>query len=143
MTHARLSVVSIGVRDFARMRAFYRALGWGESTAATSDWTAFETVGARLALYPLDLLAAEAGLPARADDGRFSGITLAVNVATPEEVDAVYRAFLDAGARPLAAPQTRDWGGRSAYAADPEGNAWEIAFAPNAVIDERGALTGF
>lgn len=143
MTHARLSVVTIGARDFPRMRAFYRALGWTESEAATDDWTAFDTVGARLALYPLALLADEAALPARDDDRRFDGITLAINVAAPGEVDAVYAAFIGAGARALAAPETRDWGGRSAYAADPEGHAWEIAYAPNAVLDERGALVRF
>ena len=42
----------------------------------------------------------------------------------------------------LAEPVDRDWGGRSAYIADPEGNRWEIAWAPGARFDGRGALTG-
>jgi uncharacterized glyoxalase superfamily protein PhnB len=48
-----------------------------------------------------------------------------------------------AGATPVAEPVDREWGGRSAYIADPEGNRWEIAWAPSAGLDERGALTSF
>lgn len=141
---ARLSVVTLGVRDFARMRAFYRALGWQESAHATDEWTAFATAGARLALYPLDQLARESGLPHRAgtEDG-FGGISLAVNVERADDVNETFRAMVAAGARPLAAPVSQDWGGRSAYVADPEGNAWEIAFAPNATFDASGALADF
>jgi len=141
MIPARLSVVTLGVRDFARMRAFYRALGWAESENASDEWTAFATAGARLALYPIDLLAKESGLPHRAgtEDG-FARVSLAVNVEAPDAVDGAYRAMVAAGGRSLAEPVTQDWGGRSAYVADPEGNTWEIAFAPNATFDASGAL---
>jgi hypothetical protein len=52
-------------------------------------------------------------------------------------------ASVAAGATPVAAPVARDWGGRSAYIADPEGNRWEIAWAACAVFDERGAVVSF
>jgi hypothetical protein len=50
---------------------------------------------------------------------------------------------MEAGATPIAEPRAREWGGRSGYVADPEGTRWEIAWAPSARFDERGALLGF
>ena len=100
--------------------------------------------GVLLTLYPLDELAAEAapelGVPASAG---FSGVTLACNVDSQEQVDIAFAAAVAAGATPVAEPVARDWGGRSGYIADPEGNRWEIAWAPGAAFDERGALTSF
>jgi uncharacterized glyoxalase superfamily protein PhnB len=40
-------------------------------------------------------------------------------------------------------PVDRDWGGRSGYFADPEGNRWEVAWAPGMEFDVRGAVTRF
>jgi len=64
-------------------------------------------------------------------------------VDSPEQVDTVFLAAVAAGATPVAEPVNGDWGGRSAYIADPEGNRWEIAWASSAVFDDRGALTAF
>jgi catechol 2,3-dioxygenase-like lactoylglutathione lyase family enzyme len=138
----RLSVVTIGARDLPRLREFYSGLGWPALPGSDDDWTAYLLGGALLALYGLDALAAEAapGLPVRAG---FSGITLACNVDTAEQVDEAYAAAVAAGATPVAEPVTREWGGRSAYFADPEGNRWEIAWAPSAAFDDRGVLTSF
>lgn len=144
MIPARLSVVTLGVRDFSRMRAFYRALGWAESAHATEQWTAFATAGARLALYPLDRLAKESGLPHRAGSHeRLAGVSLAINVEAADAVDAAFHEMVAAGGEALAEPTTQQWGGRSAYVADPEGNVWEIAYAPNATFDPSGALADF
>jgi len=106
------------------------------------NWAGFLLGGVLLALYPLDGLAAEAApdLPLRVG---FSGITLACNVDSEEQVDDAFSAAVAAGATPISEPVTRDWGGRSAYFADPEGNRWEIAWASSAVFDDRGALTSF
>ena len=70
-------------------------------------------------------------------------MTLGLNVDTTEAVDAAYASAVAAGARAVAEPQGRSWGGRSGYIADPEGNRWEIAWAPGTVFDERGALVRF
>jgi catechol 2,3-dioxygenase-like lactoylglutathione lyase family enzyme len=70
-------------------------------------------------------------------------LTLACNVDSPEQVDAAFAAAVAAGATPVAEPVARDWGGRSGHFADPEGNRWEIAWAPGAEFDDRGALTSF
>ncbi|MQA00845.1 MAG: glyoxalase [Dehalococcoidia bacterium] len=137
-----MTVVTLGARDFDALRAFYRALGWPETPNATEDWTAFQTGGTWLCLYPLDKLAAEARLAPREDAGAavFGGFSLAVNVEAVEDVDRVWRAMVDAGARVLTEPTTRDYGVRSGYVADPEGNAWEGAYAPGSALDDRGLL---
>lgn len=111
-------------------------------TGSDDNWTGFLLGGALLALYPLDELAAEAAPDLPAPVG-FSGVTLACNVDSQEEVDAAFTAAVAAGGQPIAEPVTRDWGGRSAYFADPEGNRWEIAWASSARFDDRGALTSF
>jgi catechol 2,3-dioxygenase-like lactoylglutathione lyase family enzyme len=139
---SRLSVVTLGAQDMASLRRFYSGLGWSQVPGSDDNWTGFLLGGVLLALYPLDELAAEAApdLPARTG---FSGITLACNVDSEEQVDEAFVAAVAAGATPIAEPVTREWGGRSAYIADPEGNRWEIAWASSAVFDARGALVSF
>lgn len=139
---ARLTVVTLGARDLPKLRGFYSGLGWPEVPGSGDGWVGFLLGGALLALYPLDELAAEAAPNLPTSDG-FSGITLACNVDSPEQVDAAFAAAVDSGATPVAEPTTRDWGGRSAYFADPEGNRWEIAWASSPRFDDRGALTSF
>lgn len=139
---SRLSVVTLGARDLPRLRRFYRGLGWEELPSGDDGWTGFLLGGVLLALYPLDELAAEAAPDAPAPTG-WSGITLACNVDSSQQVDTAFGAAVAAGATVVAEPVDRSWGGRSAYIADPEGNRWEIAWAPSARFDSRGALTAF
>jgi uncharacterized protein len=136
---ARLSVVTLGVGDFATMRAFYRGLGW-ETRSTSDDFAAFPLGGAVLALYPVAALAGEAALPPTPLPQPFRGFSLAITVETEEAVDAAVEAVRRAGGRVLAEPVGRDWGGRSGYFADPEGNVWEVAYLPGGTFDERGAL---
>jgi catechol 2,3-dioxygenase-like lactoylglutathione lyase family enzyme len=140
---ARLSVVTLGTRDQPTMRAFYRSLGWTEVPASSDGFAAFLLSGVLLALFPLTELAAEAAPGADAPSGGWSGITLACNVDSREAVDDVFAGFVGAGATVVAKPVDREWGGRSGYVADLEGNRWEIAWAPMAVFDDRGALVSF
>jgi len=138
MIPPRLSLVSIGARDIASLKTFYQRLGW-ETRSTADDFAAFPLGGAVLALYALDALAGEVNLPAPTGEG-FKGFTCAINVEHEEMVDAAIEAATEAGARVLAEPVTREWGGRSAYFADPEGNVWEVAWLPNAEFDARGGL---
>lgn len=140
---ARLSVVTLGARNVAALRAFYRAVGWETSAEVGEEFAAFLLGGVALALYPLELLAAEAAPNAAPPAGGWSGWTLACNVDGRDDVDPVYDAWVAAGATSIAPPVDRDWGGRSGYVADPEGNRWEIAWAPGTAFDARGALTKF
>jgi predicted lactoylglutathione lyase len=138
---ARLSFVTLGARDFARQRAFYLGLGWAPGIDV-DDFVSFLVGGVVLAIYPLELLTAEAA-PGMQANGEWSGVTLACNVATRDEVDGAWAAWVAAGATPLAAPVDREYGPRAGYVADPEGNRWEIAFADGVEFDERGAVTKF
>ncbi|MEU7751595.1 VOC family protein [Micromonospora sp. NPDC049171] len=140
---SRLSVVTLGARDIGVLRSFYRSLGWPELPSSDDDWSAFLLGGVLFALFGLPELAAEAapGVPAPA--GGWSGVTLACNVDSREEVDGAFAAAVAAGATVVAEPTDRPWGGRSGYIADPEGNRWEIAWAGSARFDERGALLSF
>ena len=135
----RLTVVTIGARDVERLRRFYQDLGWRSPSSSDPDFARFETGGAVLTLYRMGALAEEAG-QAEPPPGTFGGINCAVNVDSPEEVDAAMEVVRRAGGRVVAEPVTRHWGGRSGYFADPEGNVWEVAWLPGSAFDERGAL---
>jgi len=139
---ARLTVVTLGCRDLAAQRRFYADLGFPEGSASTDDWAAFHLSGVYLCLYGLDALGAEAAPGEPAPGPGWSGITLAINVATADEVDEVYAAAVAAGAIPLDPPTDRPYGPRASYVADPEGNRWEIVWAPGTTIDDHGLLRG-
>ena len=136
---ARLNVLTLGVRDLPKVRAFYEALGW-ESRSDGDEWTRLHTGGATLALYSLDLLAGEANMRPTEDTEGFSGFTCALNVEEEAMVNEALGAVREAGGRVLAEPVAREWGGRSGYFADPEGNVWELAWMAGATFDERGGL---
>lgn len=126
-----ISFVTLGTRDLPAMRSFYRARGWTERDDGDDEFAQFDAGGVRLALYPLHLLRDEAAPgDALPPVGTRSGVTLAVNVADPAAVDAELAAAVAAGARVIASPVDREWGGRSGYVADPEGHRWEIAWLP-------------
>jgi catechol 2,3-dioxygenase-like lactoylglutathione lyase family enzyme len=136
---ARVSITTIGVRDFAMMRAFYAGLGWRNMNPDLPSFAAFDTGGAVLALFPLGLLAEDAHVAAD-DAPAFRGVAFAMNVERADLVDAAIEELRAKGARITKEPEDAEWGGRSAYWADPEGNLWEVAWAPGTSFDARGAL---
>jgi uncharacterized protein len=138
----RLTAVTLGCRDLPAQRRFYRNLGFVEGPASSDDWVAFHLAGVYLCLYGLDALTAEAAPDSPAPAPGWNGITLAINVASPAEVDTVFASAVAAGALPLDPPTDRPYGPRASYVADPEGNRWEIVFAPGTTIDENGQLRG-
>jgi catechol 2,3-dioxygenase-like lactoylglutathione lyase family enzyme len=135
----RISIVTIGAREVATLAAFYGRLGWKAVVRSDDGFTAFDTGGAILTLWPLQSLAGDAGLESDAP-ARFRGVTLAVNVDSGDQVDASVETARSAGATILKAPRDESWGGRSAYFADPEGNVWEVAWMPGSSFDDRGGL---
>src|SRR4029079_7861483 len=82
----RFSLITLGVRDLARARAFYEALGWKTGAAPDDDVVFFQAGGMIGALWGRDRLAEDTGVE---DSGGWGGITLAYNTRSPEEVDAV------------------------------------------------------
>jgi len=129
MPPAYVSVVTIGVRDLPRMRAFYAALGW-EIAVDMDDFVAFETRGAVLTLYALEKLAADSNVAVASQERSIGGFNLAVNVDRIEQVDESIETARAAGAEIAKEPYTADWGGRTAYFLDPEDNLWELAWVP-------------
>lgn len=128
----RLTFITLGACDLASLRGFYQRWGWVERPGASDTFVAFDAGGVRLALYPLSLLANEAApREALPEPGRWNGVTLAINVERRDEVHATVADAISCGASPIAPPTEREWGGCSAYVSDPEGNRWEIAWAPD------------
>lgn len=135
----RLNIVTLGVADLQRSREFYAdAFDWHPAPGSDENIVFLNHGGIILGLYPKDLLAEDAGISAESDG--FSGITLAINTTTKDELDALYKKALAAGAKSLIAPRDTFWGGYDCYFADPDGHAWEIAWAPFWEFDELGSL---
>ena len=133
----RISLITIGVADLARSRAFYEALGWrGQEVEGT---VFIQAGGSAVVLWSRAALAADAGIE---DDGAsgFGGIALAHNVGSRAEVDAIVTAAADAGATITKAPAETFYGGYAGYFRDPDGHVWEVAHNPGFTLTDDGAL---
>jgi catechol 2,3-dioxygenase-like lactoylglutathione lyase family enzyme len=123
----QISVITLGVLDFARARDFYvERLGWPVQQE-DDNWVCIILEGGSTAftLYPWDELAEDARVPA--DGAGFRGVTLAYNVRSQERVDEVLAEAQSAGATIIKPAQPTFWGGYGGYFADPEGYLWEVA----------------
>ena len=132
----RLSLVTLGVADLARARAFYEGLGWSTHAGPDDDVVFFQTGGMIVALWGRGQLAEDSGVD---DAGGWGGVTLALNVRSPAEVDAVIDEARTAGARIARAGAETFWGGYSGVFVDPDGHPWEVAHNPHWTIDDNGA----
>lgn len=136
---ARMSFVTLAVRDMPKMTRFYRQFRWPESKFSDESFVAFQTSGAVLGLFPAKNYEAEFGpvVP----PGVFRGFVLAINLEDPARVDASYETMkrFD-GIRILAEPKNLSFGGRGFEFLDPEGNAWEVVWAEGTSFDQRGGL---
>jgi catechol 2,3-dioxygenase-like lactoylglutathione lyase family enzyme len=133
----RISLVTLGVRDLARSRAFYEALGWKSGAEPGDDIVFFQAGGLIVGLWGRDDLAEDSGVE---DGGGWGGITLAHNVRSPEEVDAVIAEAEAAGAAIPRYGAETFWGGYSAVFLDPDGHAWEVAHNPGWTLAEDGSI---
>jgi len=124
----RVSLITLAVADIDAAAAFYRALGW-TPVDSPDGVIAFDLLGQVLGLYPRENLARDMGLDP-AEIGGFSGVTLAHNVRSKDDVAPIYDAALAAGARGIKPPHDIFWGGHIAYFADPDGHVWEVAHNP-------------
>jgi len=134
----RISLVTLGVADLARARAFYQRLGWrGQEVEET---VFFQAGGIALVLWGRDKVADDAGLEDGGTDG-FGGMTLAHNVRSREEVDQVLDQAAKAGAVIIQAARETFYGGYAGFFTDPDGHVWEIAYNPGFPLDDDGAIT--
>lgn len=135
----RLNIVTLGVKDLSQSKAFYqKALGWQPTKDSDENIVFFNHGGIILGLYPIDKLAEDAEISP--DRSSFSGVTLAINLDSKEAVQELYITVIKNGGKSLVEPRDTFWGGYDAYFADPDGNAWEIAWAPFWKFDEQGSL---
>jgi catechol 2,3-dioxygenase-like lactoylglutathione lyase family enzyme len=137
---ARISIVTLGVDDVARSKAFYEALGWELASSVGDEICWFRTSDSYLGLFGREALARDAGLRSE-PTAEFGGITLAINVESEGAVDAAFEAAEAAGARILKPAERAEWGGYSGYFADPDGHPWEVAHNPTFPIDQAGRIT--
>ena len=134
----RLSLVTLGVADLARARGFDEALGWRTGAAPADDVVFFQSGGMIVALWGREQLAEDSGV---SDSGGWGGVTLAHNVRSPEEVDAVI-AEADAAGATIARPGAPTfWGGYSGVFVDPDGHPWEVAHNPHWTVAPDGSVT--
>jgi hypothetical protein len=133
----RVSLITLGVRELARARAFYEALGWKTNAAPDDDVVFFQAGGMIVALWGRDQLAEDTGVQ---DSGGWGGITLAYNTRSPEEVDAVLAEAAAAGGAVLRPGAETFWGGYSGAFADPEGHPWEVAHNPHWTVADDGSV---
>jgi uncharacterized protein len=133
----RLSLITLGVSDLARSRAFYEALGWTTRAEPNDDVVFFQAGGTIVALWGRDRLAQDSVVE---DNGGWGGITLAHNVRSPAEVDTVLAEAEAAGARIPRAGAETFWGGYSGIFLDPDGHPWEVAHNPHWTFREDGSV---
>jgi catechol 2,3-dioxygenase-like lactoylglutathione lyase family enzyme len=133
----RLSLVTLGVADVGRARAFYRALGWSE-TGDREEVAFFQAGCMVVALWGRAELAKDSVVT---DGGGWGGVTLAHNVRSPEEVDRVLDEARAAGATIGREGAETFWGGYSGLFIDPDGHPWEVAHNPGWTIGPDGATT--
>jgi len=133
----RVSVITLGVVDIGRAVAFYRALGWEPSADDYVDVYFFQAGGLVVALWGRTQLAEDS---CTQDSGGWGGITLAHNVRSPAEVDAVIQQARVAGARIGREPAATSWGGYSGVFLDPDGHPWEVAHNPAWPLGPDGAV---
>ena len=133
----RVSVITLGVADLARSVAFYRALGWTPREDEHDDVFFFPAGGLVVALWDRRSLAQDSCVD---DRGGWGGITLAHNVRSPAEVDAVLAQARAAGARIGREGAPTFWGGYSGVFLDPDGHPWEVAHNPGWTLRDDGSV---
>jgi uncharacterized protein len=134
----RISLITLGVADLQRSRAFYERLGWQRSVRSVDGVAFFQAGGIAFALYPRSDLARDAGLSPEGQG--FPAFALAYNARSRVDVDAVLAEAQAAGATILKPAQEAFWGGYSGYFADPDGFPWEVAWNPSFPIAADGSI---
>jgi predicted lactoylglutathione lyase len=133
----RISLITLGYRDYRRARDFYAALGWTDAVAPDDEVVFFQAGGMVFALWDRAKLAGDSAVQ---DGGGWGGVTLAYLVGSPEEVDDVLAAAQAAGGTVPRAGGKTVWGGYSGIFVDPDGHPWEVAHNPRWEIADDGSV---
>ena len=138
----RINLITLGVKDISKSLAFYKE-GLGFKTSVTEENPSivfFNNGGTKLALYPLEELAKDINEQEPPVVTGFSGITLAYNAKSVEEVDDIIEKAERAGGKIVKTPQRVFWGGYSGYFTDPDGFYWEVAYGEDWEFDNNEML---
>jgi catechol 2,3-dioxygenase-like lactoylglutathione lyase family enzyme len=133
----RVNLITLGVGDLGRARRFYEALGWSTGAGPEDDVVFFQAGEMVLALWDRARLAEDSCVE---DSGGWGGTTLALNLGSAAEVDAVTEEARTAGATIGREPAETFWGGYSAVFIDPDGHPWEIAHNPHWSLTPEGGV---
>lgn len=133
----RVSVITLGVIDLERAKEFYTALGYVDRAPPDADVVFLQAGGLVLALWDRAKLADDSGV---VDTGGWGGVTLAHNVRSPAEVDAVLLEVAAAGGSIVRAGAATFWGGYSGVFSDPDGHPWEVAHNPGWALLDDGTV---
>ena len=134
----RVSVITLGVADLERARRFYEALGWTSPSVPEDGVVFFQCGGIVLALWSRASLAEDSVVE---DAGGWGGVTLAYNVGSPQDVDAVLQEASAAGATIGRPGEATFWGGYSGVFIDPDGHPWEVAHNPYWTLADDGSVS--
>jgi catechol 2,3-dioxygenase-like lactoylglutathione lyase family enzyme len=134
----RLTLITLGLRDVARARAFYQTLGFKAAKASQESVTFLDAGGVVLALYGRAALAEDATVADSAPG--FPGVALAHNARSEAEVDKAINQAVAAGGRLVKPAGKVFWGGYSGYFADPDGHLWEVAYNPYFKLGADGCV---
>jgi catechol 2,3-dioxygenase-like lactoylglutathione lyase family enzyme len=134
----RVSLITLGVADLGRARAFYEALGWRSNSPPEINVVFFQTGGMVFALWDRASLAEDSGVELGSGYG---GVTLAYNVTSPSAVDVVIGEARAAGATISREPGETFWGGYSGVFVDPDGHPWEVAHNPRWHVASDGSIS--
>jgi uncharacterized protein len=133
----RINLITLGVADLERARAFYETIGWRTRAEAGADVVFFQAGEAVVALWDRARLAEDSCVE---DSPGWGGVTLALNFASRDEVDTAIEQARAAGARIGREPAETFWGGYSGVFVDPDGHPWEIAHNPHWTVTEGGGV---
>jgi catechol 2,3-dioxygenase-like lactoylglutathione lyase family enzyme len=124
----RISLVTLGVNDLARARAFYEALGWGGAEQPDDEVCFFQAGGMVFGLWTA---LGGHGAP---------GLELAHNVRSAEEVTEILAEAQHAGGTVVRSAAIATWGGTTGAFADPDGYVWEVAHNPGWTLSDDGTV---
>ena len=135
----KLNLITLGVADIAKSKAFFTGLGWQAHPKSMEDLILFPLGGMLLSLYPREALAEDVGIPAVGSG--FSGITLAINTHSKAEVDSILAEVIPLGGTVVKPAQEVFWGGYSGYFRDLDGHLFEVAYNPFWTLDAMDNVT--
>lgn len=139
----RINLICLGVRNMKAALNFYKHIGF-ETYEKTEEPAIvfFNNQGSKLELFPIEELAKdinEAAPPVIQERG-FSGITIACNMKSENEVDDMMELVRKNGGKIVKEPEKVSWGGYSGYFQDVDGYYWEVAYSASWKFDENDML---